>query len=455
MAQERTKTLGLGDMVGMALAGFVSMELIGSLAGLGPAIIVTFIIVGGVYILSHSLICAELGSTYPDQGGIYVWVKKALGDKWAARTNWWYWLNVVGFVPSIMIPLVSVFKQLVWPDMPFMALLGLSIAGTWLICILTMFPLKNTKVLNNVGTAAKVLFCVVLVGAAISVAAQGESQVVYTLENMAPEVNLSLVALIPVIAYGLTGMDLIGTAAGEMRDPGKDMPKAMIISAVIAFALYLGSIIAMQIILPVTDISSTDGLIDSMIVVFGSSKVVLWAVAITLALTYFSNAFAWPLAANRAAQEAAEAGEFPKVFAKTNKYGSPVGGAVVLGIASTALLVLYGLIANSNEDLFWTILAFTGVIFLLPYVVLSVSYLKLRKDDPDAYRPFSVPGKVFPTIVGVVSLVMLIGSCVFFVLPPEGEGAMYLVIMVGTLVVSQVIGEIIIKRSVVLSEKAN
>lgn len=444
MAKEKTMTFV--DMIGMALSAFVSMELISSQATLGPSIVGSFLLIGGIYVVTHCLICAELGGTYPDQGGIYAWVKRGLGEKWAARTNWWYWLNVVGFVPSVMIPMVSVFKQLFWPEMPFIVLIALCIAGTWLIALLTMIPLKSSKMLNNAGTAAKILFCIALIAGGIKVALDGGSCTDLSIQNMTPSFNLALLALIPTFAYGLTGMDAIATASDEMKDPVRDMPRAMIVSTVIAMLLYLLSIVAVEIILPQGQIDSTTGLIDAVLKIYGSDGVVSVLVGIALALLYFSNAFAWPLAASKTAQEAAEQGEFPKVFAISNKYGSPVGGAIVLAAASTVLIVLYAFIAGSNENLFWTILAFTGVIFLLPYILMDIAYIKLRREDARTPRPIKIPDCI-ATVSFLLNVVMLIVSVIAFLLPPEGEGASYMVILVGTLVGTQIIGEIIVARS--------
>ena len=444
MAKEKTMTLV--DMIGMALSAFVSMELISSQAQLGPSIVGSFLLIGGIYVVTHCLICAELGGTYPDQGGIYAWVKRGLGEKWAARTNWWYWLNVVGFVPSVMIPMVSVFKQLFWPEMPFLALIALCIAGTWLIALLTMMPLKSSKLLNNVGTAAKILFCVALIAGGVMVAAGGGSKAELTLTTMTPKFNLALLALIPTFAYGLTGMDAIATASDEMKDPARDMPRAMIVSTVIAMLLYVLSIVAVEVILPADSIDSTTGLIDAVLAVYGGGGVVSVLIGVALALLYFSNAFAWPLAASKAAQEAAEQGEFPAVFAVANKHGSPVGGAIVLAVASTALIVLYAFIAGSNENLFWTILAFTGVIFLLPYVLMDISYIKLRREDKASERSIRVPG-VIAAVSFVLNIAMLIVSVVAFLPPPEGEGLSYMAILPGTLVGTQIIGEVIVARS--------
>ncbi|MEG1243053.1 MAG: amino acid permease, partial [Oscillospiraceae bacterium] len=96
---EAKKKLKLFDIVCLSFASFFSIELVASQASLGPSMIFCMVCFGLLYLICHGLICAELGSTYPDQGGIYVWTLNAFGSKWAARTTWYYWVNVVGFVP--------------------------------------------------------------------------------------------------------------------------------------------------------------------------------------------------------------------------------------------------------------------------------------------------------------------------------------------------------------------
>ena len=54
-----------------------------------------------LFFVPSALIVAELGTTYPYQGGIYDWVTRAFGQRWAARTTYWYWVNVALWMPSV------------------------------------------------------------------------------------------------------------------------------------------------------------------------------------------------------------------------------------------------------------------------------------------------------------------------------------------------------------------
>lgn len=441
--EETKKKLKLFDIICLSFASFFSIELVASQASLGPSLIFCILL---TYLFSHGLICAELGSTYPDQGGIYVWTLNAFGSKWAARTTWWYWVNVVGFVPCTMVALVVVFQQLFWPDMSVMTTTIICIIGTWIAVLLNCMSLEDSKLLSNVGSVLKLVVCLSLIGGGIYTLTTNGSQNVFSAETIIPKFDLQLLMLIPVYIYGLTGMDVISCNSGEMENPKKDVPKALLVTGVISILVYILSAIAVLIILPMGEIDSASGMIDAIITVFGGSRIAVIAIGIALVFVYASYIFGWTIGGNSAALEAGEAGELPGLFAKSNKHHAPVGPAVLLGIASTVLLLVYGFTATSSSGLFWTLLAFTSIIFFLPYLVLSFVLIKSRKIDPDVERPFKIPGKSFPTIVAVVNFILLAISVVGYLLPPEGEEPVtYVIILVAGLVITQVIGEILIK----------
>ena len=186
-------------------------------------------------------------------------------------------------------------------------------------------------------------------------------------------------------------------------------------------------------------------MIDAIFSVFGGSLFVAVLIGIALVFVYASYIFGWTIGGNSAALEAGEAGELPGWFAKSNEKHAPAGPAVLLGIASTVLLLFYGFTASSSSELFWTLLAFTSIIFFLPYVVLSFSFLRLRKIDPDTYRPFKIPGKIFPSIIAVLNFILLVIAIIGYLLPPEGENPVtYVLFLAAGLAVTQILGEFLI-----------
>ncbi|WP_099222866.1 APC family permease [Listeria costaricensis] len=443
---DQMKKLGFIDIVSLSFAAVFSLELIASQASMGPSLIFCFIVLGATFFLSHGLICAELGATYPDQGGIYVWIKRAFGDRWAARTTWWYWINVAGFVPYTLVVMGSALQLLFFPDLSVWEMVLFCVICTWIVVGFNCIDLKNSKWLSTISTVCKLVACLALIAGAIYVLITKGSQTIFSWSTIIPTFDLSFLALVPVYVYALTGYDLISVSAGEMKNPSRDVPKAVFSSGITTIILYIISAVAMLIIMPAAEIDPDSGLFEAFGKIFGNVSVTIVGLISFVALLGYI--FSWSLAGNKATLEAGLEGELPKIFAKTNRAYAPVGPAILLGLSSTALLLFYGFISTSNASLFWTLLSFTSIIFFLPYIVLSFAYIKLRKMDPDINRPFKIPGKPWVgTMFALIQFIFFAFSAVFFLIPPEGENPIsYILFLIIGVLAAVICGEIIIDR---------
>jgi amino acid transporter len=232
-----------------------------------------------------------------------------------------------------------------------------------------------------------------------------------------------------------------------MRDPARDVPRAILISAVIISVLYLLGTVAVLAAIPAGDINLVEGLIDTFALFFGGSEAgnfLVLALGVGALYTFFSNGVTWALGSNRAAAEAAMEGELPRIFAlESQKLGTPIGAAVLMGIVSTSMLVLYGLMAGSNEDLFWSLFSFSAVIFLLPYHGMLLAFVKMRVVDASHPRPYRVPGgQGTARALAWVCLSVLALSLVLFVYTP-GEGMQWPVL--AGVVITLALGEFVIR----------
>lgn len=452
---ETKKKLGFFSILALAFSSVFSLELISSQAKLGPSMIFNFIFIGCTYFLSHGLICAELGSTYPDQGGIYVWVKRAYGYKWAARTTWWYWLNVAGFIPATAVVMVSILKEMFLPTLSIWGIVTICIICVWFVVIFNCVDLQKAKWLPIISSISKVLVTLVLIVGGLYFSVTHGLQHSFANEAWLPELNLSFVVLIPVYVYSVTGFDLISCSAGELENPSKNVPKTVFLSGFFTIIFYIFAASAILLVLPSEAISETSGLFDTVVAMFGAKWLVNFIGLVTF-VGFLGYVFGWALGGNKVALEAAESGELPKFFAKTNRSYAPVGSAILLGIVSSGLLIFYGITASTSENLFWTLLAFTSIIFFLPYIVLSFTFLKLRKVDPEIRRPFRVPfGRKTAYMVAIIHTIFLIFSSFSFLLPPEGEDPLiYVVSLMMGLILSIGCGEWMI-HSAMKQQKAS
>jgi glutamate:GABA antiporter len=439
-----TKTLKQRDMVLFSVSAILLADTLTAAASVGAPSVFWWLFLGIIFFIPFAMICAEMGCAYPEQGGIYAWIRDSFGGRWASRATWCYWVNTAVWMPAIFILFAGVFKQMFFPDLSMAWQLAIGIALTWLAVAVNVITLDIGKWIPNLGAVLKVgIFVAIIIGAMFHMQDHGMATPL-TLETLKPDWGSSL-QYIPAIIYGMLGFELVSAGSDEMRDPAKDVPRSIFISGSMIIVLYVLGTIAILAALPAGEINLVEGLIDTLNLFFGGSvggNVLVMALGLGALFSFFSNGVTWSLGCNRAAAEAALEGELPKIFAIENKkLGTPVGAAVLMGIVSTIVMLMYGFMAGSNEDLFWSLFAFSAVIFLLPYQGMMLAFLNLRRVDADHPRPFRVPGGMATAwlATGLCMAVLALSSVLFIYTPGAGVELPVLVGVLATLAIGEVV----------------
>ncbi|MCB0898222.1 MAG: APC family permease [Actinobacteria bacterium] len=452
--QQTPRALRMFDMVLFSVCAILLLSQVTLTAQIGPSAIVWTVLMIALFFLPYGLMTAELGSTYPDTGGIYSWIVRAFGNRWGTRVSWWYWLNVALWVPSVYLMFSVVLSDMFFPDLGFWPQVGIAlvlIAINWGVNVLT---LETGKWVSNVGAIITV-GVILLIGVAGLITWNGDGSATafeWTTSSMIPTAATMALAL-PIIIYNFLGFELMSSASNEMRNPRRDVPRTIIIAGVLIGAFYLISTIGMQVVTPAEEISETSGLLDVLTVVFGAG-VFTTVVGIGILYAFFAALIPWTIGANRAAAEAAEQGDLPPVFKKMSATRrTPVGAAGFTALVSATITLVYGVLfslTNGDIDaLFWSLFAFSSIVFLLPYVAMSLAFLRLRSQDPQAHRPYRVPGGVVGAWTSVLLVVVLLVAAVFFfVWNPWAEfDATTTWLILGGLAATFIAQEILVRRS--------
>lgn len=426
------KTLRQRDMVLFTVSAILLLDTLAAAASIGASSIFWWVFLGIIFFIPFALICAEMGCSYPEQGGIYAWTRHAFGPRWASRVTWCYWVNTAIWIPALYVLFAGVFKQMFIPDLSMGWQITLGIALTWIAVLVNVVTLDVGKWVPNAGAVLKVLIFLALILGAFNYIHENGLANSMAWDDLKPDWGSSL-QYIPAIIYGMLGFELVSAGSKEMTNPARDVPRAVFISGIIILLLYILGTLAVLAAIPVSDINLVEGLVDTLTQFFGGSAlgeafvILLGSAAI---FTFFSNSVTWALGCNRASAEAAAEGELPSVFAIESKTrGTPVGSAVLMGLVSTITLLLYGFLSGSNEDLFWSLFTFSAVIFLLPYEGMVLAFLKMRQEDPDHPRPFRIPfGLPVARLCAWTCVTVLALSIVLFMFVP-GEGLQLSVVL--------------------------
>ena len=416
------KVLRAVDMTLFSICAIIVLDTLGASASIGASSVSWYLITLFLFFIPYGLITAELGSTYPEQGGIYAWVRRAFGEKWATRTTWYYWINVALWMPSVYVLFAGVFSQLFFPEMSLPWIIFIGIVMTWVTVLVGVVTLEVGKWVPNVGAIVKAVIILVLGGGGIVFALRNGVANDLSFQAMLPTWDAGL-AFLPVIVYNFLGFELMSGAGDEMKNPARDIPQAIITSGALIAFFYLFATVGMLLALPLEELGLVSGIVDTLQAVLGDSpvgNVAVIVLGIGALYTFFANMVTWTMGANRAAAQAAEEATLPAIFGRLHPVNkTPVGAYIITGVVLTLVVLVYGFLAGSNEDLFWTLFAFSSIIFLLPYLMLYPAFLKLRAVDAKVNRPYTVPGgKPLAWIISIIGLLFIVQAIVFFVWVP-------------------------------------
>jgi len=187
-----TRTLRQRDMVLFTVSAILLLETLTAAASIGSPSVFWWLLLGLVFFFPFALICAEMGCAYPEQGGIYAWIRDAYGGRWGARATWCYWVNTAVWMPAIFILFAGVFKQMFFPDLSLSWQIAIGILLTWLAVLVNVVTLEVGKWIPNLGAILKVLiFLAIIVGAIFHVQNHGMANPL-TLETLTPDWSNSI-----------------------------------------------------------------------------------------------------------------------------------------------------------------------------------------------------------------------------------------------------------------------
>ena len=107
------------------------------------------------FFVPYALISAELGTQYPSEGGMYTWIKKAFGKKWAGRVAWFYWVNFPLWIASLADLITTMIMQMFGIELEMWMVLSIQLFYIALVTILGMLRISQSDWVSNIGAIIK------------------------------------------------------------------------------------------------------------------------------------------------------------------------------------------------------------------------------------------------------------------------------------------------------------
>ena len=386
------RELGLARATMLGIGGTLSagnFVIIGYAASLAGYAIVPVVFGCGIISLFTMLSYAELGTAIPLAGGEYTWVKVAYGGFIGFLTGWFEWLSNMFYAALSAIGVAYVTAYLI-PQ------INIPILAVLVVIIFSIINLKGIKETSNAQTVVAalvlgILGIFILTGFPLAQGAQS---------TISP--SLGLVGIFAATAYLFElylGAEAVAAAQAEIKNPGRNIPIAMVLSAIVLISLYTSLVFVAVGIVPPDILSQQSSPIAFVAEqILGPAGGVLITVGLAIAGLAATNEAI--LAQSHVLYAMSRDGYLPKGLCKIHKRFCTPHIAIIVSAFFTVILTATGLV---NFVVYAVNLG-----FIVGFTIVNFSLIKLRKTAPHLKRHFKVPLYPLTPLAGIVTAAFLL-----------------------------------------------
>ncbi len=399
-------SLGLRDTIALIVGIVIGVGIfrtpspVALFAG-SEALVVLAWLAGGLISLLGALCYAELTTSYPHPGGDYHFLHRAFGPRLSFLFGWArisviqpgsiaLLAFVLGDYTAAVLPLGE-FGPAIWAALAIALLTGINVLG-----------IRHSKATQNIFTVLEVLGVLLVAGAGLMLDPAPPAGAAPT---GGPPASLGLVMVFVLLTYG--GWNEAAYVSAEVRDPARNMVRALVVSIVLVTVLYVGLNLVYLRSLGLQGTAASQAVAaDLMARAMGPAGA--GVMALLVAIAAFTSANASVLTGARSAFALGRDVPAFRFLGHWNaSRGTPANAVLVQGAIAAALVLLGALTRRGFE----TMVEYTAPVFWFFFLLTVASLIVLRRSDPNRPRPFRVPGyPVTPLIFCGVAAYLLYSS---------------------------------------------
>lgn len=362
-------------------------------------------IIGGLITIAGGLTATEVSAAIPKTGGMMIYIEEIYGKRYGFLTGW---MQTVLFFPGTIAACAVIFAQQAAELLGYRAdnhsvVLVLAIGIILIIAVFNVLGSSFGGLIQTIATIGKLvpLALIILFGFI-----KGNSTAIFTpMTGVGVNVTSTVGQVLIATLFAYDGWINVGAIAGEMKNPGKDLPKAIVGGLSLVMAVYLLINVAYLWVVPASElanVTSPASLVATKL--FGNIGGKFISAGILISV--FGTANGYVLTGSRIPYALSKDGLIPgsKMLSKVNKGSSPYNSIWLIVI----LACLYALTGQFN--LLTDLTIFAIWVF---YVLTFIGVIILRKQQPDLARPYKVP--LYPVIplLAIAGGLFVVGNQIF------------------------------------------
>jgi amino acid transporter len=425
-APHLVRVLGLRDLSFFLIAALVNLNSVPVVAGAGPHAIALWVTGFVLFFIPQAIAVLELSHRSPQEGGIYNWNKAAFGEFHGFLSGWSYWINNIFYIPTLLFYIIGFLAYIggdatSWLSSNLLSMTLISLALLWFLTWLNIRGFTVGRWVQNLGASGTfVTAATIMVIAIIAFVNRGSSNVL-TLSTVIPSPSdLDAFALLSVVCLNYVGLELGAVIGDEIKEPQRNIPRAVMIAGVSTVSLFLIVTTSLLIAIPAEEIGIIEGILQGIEHAAGEIGIA-WIVipmGLLMSMNAAGNTSAWLSGAARIPFVIGIDRYLPPSLGTIHpKHHTPHIALIVQGVASSAVIIM-GSIGSSVNDMYLILLQTTVVLQLIPYLYMFIGLTKVHRTYHTVQGYFS--NRITTVAAGSAGAVMTFFGIIFAFIPSGG-----------------------------------
>jgi amino acid transporter len=423
------RTLKTRDLVLFNVAAIVGMRWIALAAHTGPSSLGLWVLAAIAFFIPQGLAVTALSSAIPEEGGLYVWTTKAFGPRQGFLCGWLYWSSNISYIPTLALSTVifalytfnlrfaHLEKSVAYGTTAALILLAIAL-------VLNIVGLKTGKWVQNIGGLAQWLPSGVLLLVGIVALTRDGSATAFPSRSFLPSFsNFDTISFFAQICFGFAGLELAPMLAGEVVDPKRTFPRAIIISGASIAACYILGTISLLWALRPSDISIIAG-VNQAIAAAGTKHGMAFLgppIAILMTVAGVGGMGAWLIGTARLLFVGGLDRYLPPIFGALHPKWKTPYVAILLQAGLSMLFILASAAGSTVKEAYLILVDATLITYFIPYLYMFAAAIRLRRDIASAPGAIPVPGKSAGSwIVNGLGFATTVLAIALALVPPSG-----------------------------------
>ncbi len=422
----KTRTINVFMLAMINVAALVNIANLSVSAKYGFSALAYLIFASIFFFIPVAMISAELATGWPQRGGVYIWVKEALGDNFGFLAVWLQWIeNVIWYPTALSFAATSIayiFNPSLAQNKFFIT--AIVIGVFWAATIINFFGMHISGWISSVCA----LFGTILPGTIILILGllwifQGKPTLIsFTAKNFWPNLtSISQLALLSGVLMSLSGLEMSAVHAKEVKKPKRNYPISILLSAIIIIIIIAFGSLAIAIVIPSTDIELPAGAIEAIASFLKAYNLpgLTPIIAMFITIGALGMISTWTIGPVKGMYATAEHGDLPPFLQKLNKKQAPVNLLLVQAIIVTLFSLVF-LYAPTISASYWLLFNLTAHLYQIMYILMFITGIVLRYKRPNVERTYKIPGKnIGMWIVAALGIAGTTFALIVGYFPPE------------------------------------